>query len=357
MVDLLSLPVAAAAGAARLPPSERADGRSPNEKKDLWKQFKKDHGKSYRDGSTEDQNRFNAFAANLDDISRWNAQPGAPYLKGVNAYSDLTFDQFASKMLMSGVSLSEVQSRAASGPQFTPPSRRNGRKLAQTAPDAFDWRTTGKVPPPRDQGGCGSCWAFAATGVLEIKSTIDGVLPSPNQSEQQMVDCVSSANGYRSAGCNGGYSDEALRYASKLFATTETAYPYTSGNTGAATSCKVASTAAAPAGSLKLSGFSYVASSPDAIMQALQAGPLVVYFNVENSFYSYTSGIYQASSCTTNAVNHAMILVGYNKTAGVGSPLSYWIIRNSWGLWGEGGFVKVQMTNDNIGACMWEQMQ
>lgn len=72
--------------------------------------------------------------------------------------SDQTFDQFASKMLMRGVSVAEVQARAASGPQFTPPNRRNGRKLAQTVPNEFDWRTRGKVPAPRDQGGCGR-WA------------------------------------------------------------------------------------------------------------------------------------------------------------------------------------------------------
>lgn len=69
--------------------------------------------------------------------------------------SDLTFDQFASKMLMSGVSVAEVQARAAAGAQFVPPSRRNGRKLAQTVPNELDWRAKGKVPPPRDQGGCG----------------------------------------------------------------------------------------------------------------------------------------------------------------------------------------------------------
>lgn len=261
---------------------------------------------------------------------------------------------------------------------------------------------------------------------MEIKSLIDGVMPSPDQSEQQAVDCVSSANGYASQGCNGGelgghgdvhysslaflftalllqtagglceprsdlapvapltwrpclrrtagYSDEVLRYASKMFATAEKAYPYTSGNTGVATSCKVASTATAPTGSLKLSGFSYVASNPGAIMAALQTGPVVTYFNVkarkrvgglglggwvtgrrrlhvigegsscqpgcshmlippsppcpnmlQSSFYGYTSGIYAASSCTTETINHAMIIVGYNKTAGVGSADSYWI--------------------------------
>ncbi len=69
--------------------------------------------------------------------------------------SDLTFDQFASKMLMSGVSVADVQARAASGTPFVPPSRRNGRKLAQAVPNEFDWRSSGKVPPPRDQGGCG----------------------------------------------------------------------------------------------------------------------------------------------------------------------------------------------------------
>ena len=65
-------------------------------------------------------------------------------------------------------------------------------------------------------------------------------------------------------------------------------------------------------------------------MAALHTGPLVVHFNVESSFYHYSWGVYQASSCNTSTSNHAMLVVGYDASEGLGSPNSYWIIRNSW---------------------------
>ena len=102
--------------------------------------------------------------------------------------------------------------------------------------------------------------------------------------------------------------------------------------TGATCGAPVGSVA--PAGAITVApqpGYATVAANPTAIMNAVSStGPVVVYFNVQNSFYGYAGGIYQASSCTTETINHAMLLVGYNATAGVGSPDSYWIIRNSW---------------------------
>ena len=126
--------------------------------------------------------------------------------------------------------------------------------------------------------------------------------------------------------------DEVFRYVSnRHFATSEAAYPYKA-LTGATCGAPVGSVA--PAGAITVApqpGYATVAANPTAIMNAVSStGPVVVYFNVQNSFYGYAGGIYQASSCTTETINHAMLLVGYNATAGVGSPDSYWIIRNSW---------------------------
>jgi C1A family cysteine protease len=73
---------------------------------------------------------------------------------------------------------------------------------------------------------------------------------------------------------------------------------------------------------------------------------------VVRSFLSYSSGIYLASYCNATSINHAMVIVGYDVMAGLNSLNSYWIIRNSWSKgWGESGYIRVQMTNDDVGAC------
>lgn len=91
-------------------------------------------------------------------------------------------------------------------------------------------------------------------------------------------------------------------------------------------------------------------------LPALQAvftlGPVVILFDASQAFYAYSSGIFPATACsTTGSYNHAMTIVGYNASAGVGSPDSYWIIRNSWGSWGEAGYARVQMTTSTFGPC------
>lgn len=316
----------------------------------LWEAWKAENSKPYVAGTPQDAAKFATWRASLGAVVAHNSNPNAAFFKGLNKFSDLSFNEFKASYLMPDRPATELAARTADIPAFTPPAP--ARKLLQTTvPTEFDWRAKGKVPPPRDQGGCGSCWAFAGIGAIEIKAAIDRVNATPNLSEEQMVDCVNSAAGYWSQGCNGGYSDEVFRYISKSWATTEAAYPYV----GTTSTCLFNAGATPPAGALKLSpqpGVASVTATPAAIMQAVSStGPVVSYFNVVDSFYGYTSGVYQASQCTADTYNHAMVIVGYNSTAGVGSPDSYWIIRNSWGTWGDAGYIKVQMTGDSLGAC------
>ena len=166
--------------------------------------------------------RFAAFSANLRAAEAHNARPGVAFSRGINKFSDLTFDEFKATVLMVERSPAELPRLLAGAPRWegpeeeeeeqeSGPSRRLLRQRSPTAtavPAAFDWRQKGKVPAVRDQGGCGSCWAFAAVGAIEIRARIDGVASSPDASEQQMVDCVTQAAGYWSMGCDGGYIRE-----------------------------------------------------------------------------------------------------------------------------------------------------
>ncbi|KAL4442010.1 hypothetical protein ABPG77_011271 [Micractinium sp. CCAP 211/92] len=326
---------------------------SPDDRRALFKSWKAENAKNYGDGTQEDNARFKAWSQNLADMVAWNSQSDVKFLKGLNQFSDQSFSDFAAERLMNNLdtaTLAEAQAAAAPAP-----ARRSSRKLQATLPASWDWRAQGKVPAPRDQGGCGSCWAFAATGAMEIKAKIDGVNLNPDNSEQQAVDCVNTAYNWGSAACSGGYSHEVLSYASQLYLTSEAAYPYTSGSTGVNGACRVNASSAPAPGSLKLSGSGYYTAAADAtsIMTAVTTAPVVIYFYVDGSFYGYSSGVYQASACSaTSGINHAMIVVGYNATAGIGSPDSYWIVRNSWGPgWGDNGYIKVQMMGDTVGAC------
>ena len=202
------------------------------------------------------------------------------------------------------------------------------------------------------------CRAFAGLGAMEIKARIDGTQLNPDLSEQQIVDCAGGgvgANGFGSYGCNGGWSsecrgcllasrvpvpvpaclptisscgpcivsafasccllltllpfapcpaDDAYGYVAKLQAVKETSYPYT-GVTG---TCR--DTSVSLDSSLTMTsqpGYQSVTNSAQAIMQAVSStGPVSHYFNVQDSFYYYSGGIYQSSQCTADTYNHAM---------------------------------------------------
>lgn len=142
------------------------------------------------------------------------------------------------------------------------------RRRLLAYPTQFDWRPQGVVPAVRDQGSCGSCWAFAGVAALEVKAAIDGVAPGADMSEQQIVDCANSAPGYRSFGCNGGYSDDVLMWASNNWVGPEASYKYTA-LTG---TCATPAGTAAVAGALKMAtypGSVRITSSADALMDAV----------------------------------------------------------------------------------------
>lgn len=207
---------------------------------------------------------------------------------------------------------------------------------------AVDLRTEGFVNQIKDQGQCGSCWAFSAVASMEaawFKKT--GELLS--LSEQEVVSCDKSLF---DNGCMGGGPDTAFKwnigYGGMVL---ESAYPYTSGTTGKGGSCN-------DAGMDKVahfSSFTYLpAKDEEKLLAALQnEGPISITVNA-NPWQSYTGGI--LTNNPIHVTDHAVLLVGYTK----GSP-SYWTVRNSWGSdWGENGYVRMAYGSNvcDIVSCM-----
>jgi len=185
-------------------------------------------------------------------------------------------------------------------------------------PDSWDWRTEGAVVGVKDQGQCGSCWAFSATAALESAYLIDG--KNANISEQELVDCSRS---YGNQGCNGGWMNQAFAYIRDKKITTTDKYP----DTARDEACKGGK------GEWSLKSFVDVAGC-DNLINALSARPVSV--AVDASVWSgYKSGV--LSNCGT-AVNHGVLLVGATD--------AFWRIKNSWGAaWGEMGFIRLGRGN------------
>ena len=195
--------------------------------------------------------------------------------------------------------------------------------FATTPPDHVDWRSAGAVTPVKNQGQCGSDYAFATVAALEgLHKIASGHLL--NLSEQELVDC-SNVNGNQ--GCNGGMADRAMEWVVQHGIMTQAAYPY-AGRVG---SCKLHSAPAMHIGAVKT-----VATDANSLMQAVAKQPVAVLIDASGDFAHYEGGVY---GCHAGNANHWVTIVGYGTTSS-GQP--YWIIKNSFGAtWGESGYMRL----------------
>ncbi|KAL4448347.1 hypothetical protein ABPG75_005566 [Micractinium tetrahymenae] len=311
----------------------------------VFAQWKADIGRTY---STLDQEnrRFRAWSVALNDMVRHNLLPSATWFRGLNHFSDLPWQQFRDERLMADASVAAALEKIKDAPLHE-----LGR---EQPPAAWDWRDEGVMPAVRDQRPCGAGWAHASVAALEAAAVLDEAASAGavDLSEQQMLDCVTTHAGYSSLGCKAGHADEVFRHAATSYLAPESLIPYTGRDGGAC-----AAPSEAPQGAVKAyspAGFVRVADSTAALMDAVASqGPVVTYMNVLPELVSFTGGVYAPTQCLTDTYNHAMLIIGYNATAGIGAPNSYWIFRNSWGAdWGEQGHVRVQMVADSApGGC------
>jgi len=199
------------------------------------------------------------------------------------------------------------------------------------------------VDPVRDQGQCGSCWAFATTANAESAWALaKGQLL--DLSEQYLVDC-SSGKGYYNMGCNGGNPDSAFKYMINNGQCSDSSYPYTSGVTKTAGTCHSCTNIVSFSACYDVTPKNQIA-----LKTAVAKQPVVIAIEADTRYFqSYSGGILDSTQCGTN-LDHAVEIIGY----GTDNGKEYWTVRNSWGAsWGENGYVRIlrsDSTND-IGIC------
>jgi len=299
-----------------------ANALTEQEYRDSFEQFKVSFGKIYLE--SEETHRYNVFKQNLDFVNSWDAEAKG-YTVGINKFADLTSEEFVS--IYNGMKINK-EYEAVPEPEPV--------KSGVTG-DIVNWVNKGAVTGIKNQGQCGSCWSFSATGSMEgAKFLKTGTLTS--LSEQNLVDC-STAQGNQ--GCNGGLMDQAFQYViSNAGIDTEESYPYT------ATGPNDCQYSASNIGDT-ISNFQDVTSgSESALMTAANQQPVSVAIDASNnSFQLYTSGVYYEPACSSTSLDHGVLVVGYGTDD---SGTDYWLVKNSWGTdWGMNGFIQMSRNKDN----------
>ena len=211
-------------------------------------------------------------------------------------------------------------------------------------PSSFDWRNSGILTPVRDQGNCGSCWAFGTVGPFEANLKWKSSLTT-DLSEEFLLSC--NSEGYS---CNGGWWAHEYHHTktavnqTQAGAVVETDFPYT----GASQSCDRLFNHPYRVGNWSYVGGDSGTPSVEAIKNAIyNYGPVGVAVCAGPQMQAYRGGVFNIDekSYCGGGVNHAVVLVGWNDAENT------WIMRNSWGdTWGgDGGYMRITWGTSNIG--------
>lgn len=301
-----------------------------------WVFFKQNYSRTYSNAA-EDTVRSRIFADNLARIDAANSEvPRRSYTLGVNQFSDRTPEEFRS-IHLSSVPAAEVPKGTSI---FDAPAN-------VVLPSSVDWRLKNAVTAVKDQGQCGSCWIFSATGALEGAEAIATGKPAVSLSEEQFMACY---GGKRANPCGEGSPYQAFKFAQGTAICTEAAWPYLppSGKPYpppkplicSSHDCSKPAEEGLPQG--KIASITYVTpKSEQALMAAVAQQPISISI-VADSLQSYSGGVF-SGHCMQYVTNHAVLLVGYGTDPKQGD---YWIIKNSWTVtFGEQGYLRL-LRND-----------
>lgn len=297
-----------------------------------FQHFMETHNKKYTT-IEETKERFEIFRQNYKRIEltkkmllKQSEQP--LFEMGITKFFDMTPMEFQKTLL--NLDLSHMQRlKVLYGENEIVPTYANGK-----APEAYDWRERGAVSPVKNQGMCGSCWAFSAVGNIEAQYKIK-TNKTELFSEQQLVDCDKEQD----QGCNGGLMDNAFAYLEKTGIMAAKDYSYK----GREQKCAFDANKIAA----KVTGYKFATGNSAELVDEnnlkqllFENGPFAIAINA-SPLQFYLWGVFNPwfeFICNPKELNHGVLLVGY----GVSGNTPYWIIKNSWGsAWGEKGYFRL----------------
>ncbi|CAK9134994.1 unnamed protein product [Ilex paraguariensis] len=306
--------------------------RSDEEVMGIYQSWLAKHGKASNGLDTKDV-RFEIFKDNLRFIDEHNSE-NRTYKVGLNRFADLTNEEYRSIYLGTRTDAKRrfLKSKTKSY------SQRYAVQAGEKFPKSVDWRESGSVAPIKDQGNCGSCWAFSAIAAVEaINQIVTGELIS--LSEQELVDCDTGRN----EGCDGGFMEYAFMFIIKNGGIdSEDDYPYL-GDDGVCDPIRNAKV-------VSIDGYEDIPPFDEkALLKAVAHQPVSVAIEASGrALQLYSSGIF-TGECGA-ALDHGVVVVGY----GTENGMDYWTVRNSWGTeWGENGYFRMQrnVVGSYTGKC------
>ncbi|CDR97544.1 cysteine protease 2, putative [Babesia bigemina] len=311
-----------------------------------FKRLEKRYNRRYTDVAARHAGFLN-FRRNMAIVEEHKKKANATYTKGPNHFFDMDVKELASKLLHPIDVGQNFQEYGSLGEVIVTKDNQETYSLLKGHTDdpyavdvgskvSFEnvnWRTPGAVSPVKDQGHCGSCWAFAAIGAVESLFRMEKQ-QYLTFSEQELVSCDLQSNG-----CGGGFSDFALEYIKKNGVTSSEDWNYEAIN----------GECSAHHG-IRYYIKDYVsARGANVASTLLVRAPTVVYVAFTEDLFHYSGGVYNGE-CPEEQLNHAVLLVGEGYDATV--KKRYWLIKNSWGSdWGEDGFIRLERTDKGYDKC------
>jgi len=298
-----------------------------------WENFVQKYNKNYN-GQDQIQYRRSVWENNLAFIEQHNLDAANgihTFTVGMNEYGDLTTDEFV--RYFNGFNMSAIL--------FNNIEEENDIKIVKDLPEKVDWRTEGYVTEVKNQGHCGSCWAFSATGSLEGQH-FNKTKNLTSLSEQNLVDCD-----HVDHGCGGGIMMNAFEYIIKNKGIdTEESYPYKAKN-GEKCLFEESNIGAT------LTSYKTLPSGDEKALQNAVAtiGPISVAIDASRpTFHFYKKGLYHEPDCSSKKLDHGVLAVGYGgkEEEEKSSIYDYWLVKNSWGkTWGMEGYIKMSRNRKN----------
>jgi len=286
----------------------------------FWKSYKATFGKTY-ESDAEERRRYDVFNANMQKAAEFNTIDNLAHY-GMTSVSDRFPEELYSDINTEELARLEVE------PEPT-------AEQVSALPTSFDSRKKGWIPAIRNQGQCGSCWAFSTVATVAASHAKKKGKSPLVLSEQQLVDCDTSCNG-----CSGGLASKGLNYAKKgLMLLSDYPYKATQG------SCRFDASKT----KVKVVTIGGVVTTVSAIKNAVYESGIVTAPIDCNKLYSYGNGIMDGSGCSSST-NHFVNIIGW----GVSGSTEYWIVRNSWGTsWGESGYFRIVTGSNACGIEGW----